>query len=148
MKLQYSHEIRWGVLGSVHIAVVFYLLQVLGMQSWTAPLEFFSAKWYFVLPLILGFGVQVGLFMFIRKNANKHKVGGVVLSGSTSSGAMLACCMHNFVAFLPFVGLSGVAGFFTKYQDRVFSLSIVLMVLSLLYMIHQIRNMHACCEDN
>lgn len=138
-------SIKYGLTGSLGIAVVFYLLQVLGMQDWTAPIDFFFDKWYFIAPLVIGFGIQMGLFRAIHLKSKKGK-GVIAASGGVSSGAMLACCMHNFVLLFPILGLSGAAVFFATYQNYVFGISILFVLGGIAYMWNQYKKLHSCCK--
>ncbi len=125
--------IIWAALGALGISLIFYLVQVLGMQSFTAPFYFMAGKWYFVLPLVLGFGVQAGLFRAIRLKA-KQGGAAVAAAGGVSTGSMAACCLHNFVGALPILGLSGLVTFFSVYQNYVFGFSILFVVGGIMYM--------------
>jgi len=133
LRLLRLHSTAWGFFGSICILIVFYLVQSAGMQSWSAPIFFMSAKWYFVLPLVAGFGIQVGIFRAIRTMA-KRGGGALAASGGVSTGAMIACCMHNVVNLLPILGLSGAAVFFSAYQSYVFIVSIAFVFGGVAYM--------------
>jgi len=135
----------WGAVGAGLIAVVLYLAQVLGMQDWSAPFGFIRDQWYLLLPLVIGFGVQMGLFRAIRLKA-KQGSAALIASGGVSTSAMAACCMHNFAALLPVVGLSGAASFLSKYQTQVFMVSILFVVVGTVYMWKKYRTVHACCD--
>lgn len=127
----------WGLGGAVVISVVFYLVHVLGMQDWAAPMAFMVGRWYLVGPLILGFGVQAGLFRAIHLLA-RHGGGGVMAgSGGVSGGTMLACCMHNLVVLFPVLGLSGLAVFLAAYQTQVFLFSIGVMLIGVGFMVRR-----------
>lgn len=143
----HKDPVFWGVMGAYGITIAFYLVQSLGMQSWTAPISFMFEKWYFVLPLVIGFGVQVGLFSAMRLKAKKAGAA-LVASGGVSTSTMAACCLHNFAALLPVVGLTGTATFFTKYQSEVFLASIGFMILGVVYMWRKHHSLHACCDKN
>lgn len=121
----------WGLLGSAGLAAVFYLLQVIGMQSWEAPFGFLADNWYFVLPLIAGFGVQTELYRRIHRQHCNIGGGTLAASGGMSSGAMAACCLHNIVPLVPALGLGGAAAFFSTYQSEVFLVSILAMLLGI-----------------
>ncbi|MCR4278845.1 MAG: hypothetical protein NUV81_03000 [bacterium] len=125
----------WGIFGSAGIAILFYLVQALGMQSWSAPFDFALSQWYFVFPLIIGFGVQTALFRLIHQK--RHHAGGktLITSGGVSTGAMVACCMHNIVLIFPVLGLGGSAIFFSKYQSQIFILSIIIMIFGIFFML-------------
>lgn len=146
IKKNYS-PIVWGIWGGIGIILVFYLVQALGMQSWSAPLYFMTSKWYFVLPLILGFAIQMGLFRAIHLKTKKGG-GTVAASGGVSTTAMIACCMHNFVTLLPILGLTGVAVFFSTYQNYVFAFSILFVIGGVIYMWQKYQKLHAFCKIN
>lgn len=135
----------WGILGTIGIGIIFYLVQVLGMQSFTAPLYFMISKWYFVAPLVIGFGIQMGFFRAIHLKA-KQGGGTIAASGGVSTTAMIACCMHNFVSLLPILGLTAVATFFAIYQNYVFGFSILFVIGGILYMWKKYSKLHSCCK--
>ncbi len=131
-----------GIGGAIAILVIFYLIQTLGMQSWQVPLQFMQDRWYLVAPLVVGFGIQVGLFRAIHLHACRG--GGVAMatSGGVSSGTMLACCMHNLVLLFPILGVSGLATFFAAYQTQVFVVSIVVAYLGVGYMLSKYKSIN------
>ena len=142
-----KEPIIYGLIGAVAIAGVFYTAQAIGMQSFSGPSYFFKAKWYFISPLIVSFALQVGLWKAMKQMAQQHAgAGAVATSGGVSTGAMLACCMHNFATLLPVLGLSGAAVFFSAYQSQVFLISIALSLGGLIYMKIKYIKMKKHCE--
>ena len=137
--------VRWGVAGLIFAALGLYVLQALGMQDIYGPFYFFQAKWYFILPLIFGFGLQLGLFRAIRLKA-RQGMAALAASGGVSGGSMVACCSHNLVSFVPFLGLSGLAGFLSVYQDYIFGLSILFVIGGTIYMWRQYKKVHSRCQ--
>ncbi len=133
----------WGITGSIGISIVFYLIQTIGMQDFLAPLEFSRDKWYFVFPLIVGFGIQMGLFRAIHLKA-KAGGGAVAVSGGVSTTAMIACCMHNLTTLLPILGLSGMALFLAQYQDYIFGISLLSVAGGMIYMWRKYKKLHIC----
>ncbi len=88
-------------------------------QDFTHALEQTADMWYWVLALAGGFGIQVGLFSFIRHSMRQRRAattGTVATSGGVSAGSMAACCAHHLSDVLPLLGLSGVAIFLVEYQ--------------------------------
>ena len=126
--------IVWGILGGLAISVLFYLLQALGMQSWQGPLYQFRYRWYFILPLILGFAIQAGLFRALHLKARRGGGGVLTASGGVSTTAMIGCCLHNLVVLLPILGLSGAAVFFSVYQSYIFLVSSIFVLGGVVYM--------------
>ena len=137
--------IGWGLMGGVFIAMIFYFVQVLGMQSWSGPLYFMKAKWNFILPLVLAFGIQLGLFRAIYKQV--RRAGSVVAAtGGVSTTTMIACCLHNLAVVLPFLGLTGAAVFFAVYQNYIFMFSILFALGGVIFMWWQYRQHRFHCK--
>ncbi|MFA4845214.1 MAG: hypothetical protein WC654_01500 [Patescibacteria group bacterium] len=138
----------WGVGGAFCITSIFYLVQALGMQSLEAPVGFMLDRWYLVAPLIVGFGIQVGVFRAIHLLARHGGGGTMAASGSISSGTMLMCCMHNLVLLFPILGVSGLAVFFSTYQTQVFLVSIVVSYFGVGYMIWKYQTIRRACASH
>lgn len=108
-------------LGSALIAG-FYI----GLLTWLQGWEYASAQFVrdrlYVVPIILGFGIQAALYSILRFRlfipvASGHHAGSMVgASGGTSAAAMVACCLHHVTDVLPVLGLSAAATFLTRYQ--------------------------------
>ena len=109
------------LLGSVFIAS-FYV----GILTWAqgrdyASSQFVRDRWY-VVPIIVGFGVQAALYavlrfrLFIPILSTGHAGSMMGASGGTSATAMVACCIHHVTDVLPILGLSAAASFLTRYQ--------------------------------
>ena len=109
------------LLGSVFIAS-FYLGILTWAQGWDyASSQFIRDRWY-VIPIILGFGIQAALYsilrfrLFIPVTSTGHAGSMIGVSGGTSATAMVACCIHHVTDVLPILGLSAAASFLTRYQ--------------------------------
>lgn len=135
----------WVALGGAGIALVFYSVQALGMQSLSGQYYFFKQNWYFISPLIILFAVQVGLWKKMQEIVKISKAP-LTASGSVSTGAMIACCMHNLVGILPIIGISGLAVFFSAYQNYVFAASILFSGGGLVYMIYKYEKIKKHCH--
>jgi hypothetical protein len=111
-------SISIGLVGGLGLLALYFLLLTLA-NSFRHAVEQFAAQWYWLILLSLGFGVQLGLYSFIRFELRKRAKGataGLVASGGISTGSMIACCAHHFVDVLPIIGLSAAAVFLTRYQ--------------------------------
>ncbi|MEK7189526.1 MAG: hypothetical protein AAB666_00925 [Patescibacteria group bacterium] len=124
----------WGIAGGLGIGIIFYLIQSWGMQSWSSPIYQFQYRWYFILPLIIGFGIQAGLFRAIHLQTRHGGGGTMAASGGVSATAMLGCCAHNLVTLLPLLGASGAAIFLSAYQKQIFLISIAFVIAGIIYM--------------
>ena len=75
-----------------------------------------------VLPIILGFGVQVALYTVLKKRlfvpvAQTGPSGALTgASGGMSAAAMVACCAHHAADVLPLVGLTAAATLLAEYR--------------------------------
>ncbi|MBR9707307.1 MAG: hypothetical protein GOV15_02625, partial [Candidatus Diapherotrites archaeon] len=96
-------------------------------QSFDHAVQQFTDLWFLMLPLLVGFGVQVGLFSYMRGVAKtREATASVAAAGSMSTASMVACCAHHLTDILPIIGLSGAMIFLTEYQ----SFFLVLGILS------------------
>jgi hypothetical protein len=110
-----------GIIGSFLLAGVYF-----GIVSWAESpshaLELFWEDKFIVLPIILGFGVQVALYTILKKGlfvpqTNIGPSGSLTgASGGLSVTAMAACCAHHVTDVLPFLGLTAAATFLAEYR--------------------------------
>lgn len=106
-----SKKIVWpvcaGLVGSTALALRYF-----GIVSWAESpshaLELFWDDRFIVLPIILGFGVQVALYVILKKRlflpvANTGPSGALTgASGGMSNVATVACCGHHGSGVLSF----------------------------------------------
>jgi hypothetical protein len=98
-----------------------YLGIVTLAESWAHAVSLFREDALFVVPIALGFGIQVGLFTHLKRvvrPVNGTGASGALTgtSGGTSTLSMLACCAHHVTDVLPLLGLSGAAVFLAQYK--------------------------------
>ena len=70
-------------------------------------------------PILAGFGVQLGLYTYLKTVVRAAARGTGALAGAgggTSTAAMVACCAHHVTDVLPLVGLSAAATFLAEYR--------------------------------
>ncbi len=104
-------------------AALLLLLVYSGIITWLQGVEHILQQsrqlWYWILALAAGFGIQAGLFSFLRQGMKKRSpetTAAVAASGGVSTGSMIACCAHHVSDVLPLLGISGAAIFVVKYQ--------------------------------
>lgn len=110
---------RAGVLAMAGMAG-FYTLVVGGLSGSTNHLaDQISRDWYLLLPIVVGFGIQVGLIVELR--ARHALMGSAMGTGAAGAGSstmgMVACCAHHVADLLPFLGATAAATFL--YEVRV-----------------------------
>ncbi len=126
-----------GVLASVALTLVYLSVLTLANSLEHAGSELLRL-WYWMLPVVVGFGLQVGLFVYGRSAARAHhaaKAHGVVASGAASTVSMIACCAHHLTEVLPVLGLAGAAALLSTYQSLFLLVGVLSNVLGLIYML-------------
>ena len=101
-----------------------------------------ATMWYWVVALAGGFGIQAGLFSFIRQGLRERKASAtasVATSGGVSAGSMAACCAHHLTDVLPLLGLSGVAVFLTSYQLLFIIIGVLSNIVGITIMLETIQ---------
>lgn len=121
--------LAFGLLGVVGLAAL-YMGTVALAESWAHAWDLFREDAPFVVPIVLGFGIQVGLFTHLKRvlrPANGTGATGVVTgtSGGASTLGMLACCAHHVTDVLPLLGLSGAAVFLAQYKVLFMTIGLV-----------------------
>lgn len=126
-----------GAVGAIGLLTV-YVGVVTLVSGWNFFTFVWFENWYWVLALALGFGLQVGLYAYLKKMVAAFHTGKVVAaSGTTSTAAMLACCAHYLVNFAPFLGLSGAIGLLSQYQQQFFLIGILFNLAGVTYLVYQ-----------
>ena len=120
------------------------------VSGWEFTLEQFRTYWYFVTALAAGFGVQVGLFLYLRALVHGARNQGVVLatSGTTSTAAMISCCTHYLANIAPVIGAAGLVTFATQYQVELFWVGLAFNAGGIVYIgskVIQAYKEHATC---
>ena len=120
---------------AVFLLVIFYFSTVTLISGWSFSKDQFSKFWYFILILAFGFGIQVGLYSYL-KSAIHQNVSAKILatSGATSTAAMISCCAHYLVNVLPILGATGIITFISQYQIQFFWMGLVFNFTGITYM--------------
>ncbi len=115
--------------------LLFYVIVVTYFNSFNHAVAQFLSIWLLMISLIAGFGVQVGLFFYVREMAGGQSALAAASSGTVSASSMVACCAHHISDVLLFSGLSFLAAFVNKYQVFFISAGIVSNILGSLFML-------------
>lgn len=114
----WGHPILFGLLGTAGLLVL-YLGLVSLAQGWEHAIGLLADDAWIVGPILVGFGVQVGLYTYLKTVVHAAVRGTGALAGAgggTSTAAMVACCAHHVTDVLPLVGLSVAATFLAEYR--------------------------------
>ena len=130
-----------GLLAGAGLLILYAATMTL-LSGWGAAVEQFSSLWYLMVPLVVGFGVQVGLYTKLKAAMRERSTGAIAAGGTSAGAAMLACCAHHATDVLPILGLSGVTIFLTQYQKPILLASIGINVVGIGIMMKHIKNAH------
>jgi hypothetical protein len=112
-----KRPVLYGSVASV-LLLITYLGILTAVESFAHALQQFAEFSYLMVPLVIGFGVQIGLYSHIREGfkIKAAATGSVAASGGVSAGSMILCCVHHVIDVLPVIGLSAAALFLSQYQ--------------------------------
>jgi hypothetical protein len=136
----------YGFLGSVSLTLVYLLITTLGGGP-ELFLREFEELWYLLIPLIAGFGLQVGLFSHVRVFGSGQGKKEAASAGSVSSGSMIACCAHHVTDVLPFLGLTAAALTLADYQRPLLLLGNLSNLVGTVWMLDIIQK-HSIYSEN
>lgn len=137
-----------GILAALAMLGV-YLGILTVLQSAAHALEQLTSDGLWVGLVAIGFGVQIGLYTYLRLIINAAKAAGATAMAGTGTGTstlgMLACCAHHLTDVAPLVGLtgagglSGVIGFFTEWKYAFIALGLVMNLIGIVVTVRTIR---------
>lgn len=127
-----------------------YFGALTALSGWQFTASEFGKYWYFIVPLALGFGVQVALFLRLRVLARAtHQSGTVVAaSGTTSTAAMVSCCAHYLVNVAPVLGATGLVAFAAQFQVEFFWVGLAFSAAGIAFVLSRVvkgEKEHARC---
>ncbi len=131
---EFVRPVLWGAVASAILLGAYFLVLTL-VSGWEFARTQFVAFWYFVVALAAGFGIQIGLYSFLRRVTRHTDASGkvVTVSGATSTGAMISCCAHYLTNVLPVLGATGVVALVAQYQTELFWVGLAFNLAGILY---------------
>jgi Cu+-exporting ATPase len=105
------------------------------VSGWEFTLHQFATFWPFVVTLAAGFGIQAGLYVYLRRITRHGDATGKVaaVSGGTSTAAMISCCTHYLANVVPMLGATGVVALVGQYQVQLFWVGLTFNLAGVLY---------------
>ena len=127
-----------GLLATFALLIIYFTIVTL-ISGWAFAQSQFREFWFFIITLAIGFGIQIGLFTYL-KNAIKQNTSPRVLaiSGTTSTVAMVSCCTHYLVNILPILGAVGIITVISSYQVQLFWVGLIFNLLGILYLANRV----------
>jgi len=133
-----TKAIVYGVLSTLGILLLFVSVLTF-FQGYHFAIYEFNRLWLWLVPLAIGFGAQIGLFISIKCDPSLKA--GVRTSGTVSGGSMLVCCTHYILSVIPFLGLVGLSEFLMTYQKAFFSIGILSSIVGISLMLNHKKQM-------
>ncbi len=127
-----------GITSSLALFLL-YILVLTIFESFDYAMQQLSQWIYWIIPLVGGFGVQVGLYAHtraaLRARVDTSATGSVAASGGISTTSMIACCLHHLTDVLPILGLSAAAVVLVQYQSLFMALGLLSNVIGITFML-------------
>lgn len=134
--------VLYGALGSLALLGFYFLVMGLGSGSLAYTVSELVRLKYWVSALVLGFGVQIGMFRYLRACQKSAGMGSAAAgSTATSAVAMVACCAHHLTDILPILGLSVAATFLVSYQEWFLALGVASNIFGITLMVKRFKEM-------
>ena len=139
MSSRTAKPILYGTLASILLLGVYFVAVGLISEPGFAREQFFT-YWYFITGLAIGFGIQVGLFVYLKNLIKSGRGSGKVLgvTGAMSTATMISCCTHYLANLLPILGVVGVVTFVAQYQTELFWVGIIFNLGGIAYILNKI----------
>lgn len=132
-----------GIAAGISLLVLYAITLVL-LQSLEHTIDQTRRIWYWLLPLSIGFGIQMGLFSFMRKKLRERRrteTASTAASGAVSGGSMVACCAHHLTEVLPIIGLSSLTIFLGRYQIFFMAIGVIANIIGITVMLDTIQRL-------
>ena len=126
-----------GILATLLLLLVSFTIITL-VSGWNFALDQFSQFWYFVITLAVGFGIQVGLYSYLKGKVLPAGRQVLAVSGATSTAAMISCCAHYLVNVLPILGAVGIITVISQYQIQLFWVGLAFNFAGIAYMANKV----------
>lgn len=132
-------SILYGTLGSALLLGVYFATLSL-VSGWSFAQSQFASFWYFIVSLAVGFGIQIGLYVYLRNLIHGGAGSGKVLgaTGAASTAAMISCCTHYLANLLPILGAAGAVTFAAQYQIELFWAGLLFNIGGIFYIASRI----------
>ena len=132
----------WGVSGFLLLMTIYFGTLTLS-NSLLHAIEEFKVLGIWITLLSLGFGIQTGLFVYVRgalKARSTAKANATMAAtGGMLATAMVACCTHYMATILPILGVWAVSLFLIKYQSVFLAIGVASNLAGITYMLRLIQ---------
>lgn len=130
-----------GLLASLSLVIFYFVVMLLFTGSPSIAISQIRNLWPWFTILVVGFGIQFGLYHYLRHLIMADSTSNIVTAANTgiSSVSMVACCAHHLTDVLPLFGLAWLSVFLARYQVWFIGIGIVSNFLGIIYLLRQIN---------
>lgn len=104
----------------------------------------FTKYWPFTMSLALGFGIQIGLYSYLRRVVRvmnmKTSKQSVAVTGTTSTFTMISCCAHYLANIIPILGIAGALSIVGQYQKELFWVGLAFNAAGIIYLLQKVMS--------
>ncbi len=129
-----------GILAAFALLGLYAATMTALTRSLVITLQQFASLWYLMVPLAVGFGVQVGLYAKLKQRIQQKTHTALAAGGASAGVGMLACCAHHATDVLPIVGLSGASTLVARYQIPLLSASLFINIIGISLLSKHLKN--------
>lgn len=137
-----ARPIIFGFAATLLLSALYILIVGLA-QDFGHAFGLLRDDWPFAVPIVAGFGTQVGLFVQSRSISCARQAGATTaISGAgtgTSTVSMIACCAHHLSDLLPIIGLSGATLFLNENRIPLMLVGITANAFGIAFMLRLLR---------
>lgn len=130
-----------GFVATASLLLVYFLI-VSVVSGFKFALSQFGSYWYFLISLAVGFGIQIGLYSYLKqlvKNSTMSMPGKTVaVTGTTSTLAMISCCAHYLVNIVPILGITSALSVIAAYQVQIFWIGLLFNIFGVAFISNKI----------
>lgn len=141
----------WGMAGGTGLLGVYFLILTVA-ESFSHAVEQFVDMWPWISTLVVGFGIQAGLYSYIRHEIRQRKnaaaaTSSMAAAGGISTTSMVACCAHHITDVLPILGVSAAVVFLNQFQNLFLTIGVVSNLIGITLMLRIIQKHHLFRDD-
>lgn len=141
----------WGITGSLSLLAIYFLILTLS-NSFQHALEELKVLGPWIFLLTVGFGIQTGLFVYVKGSlkarASAQASASMAAAGGISTTSMVACCMHHITDILPILGISAASLFLVKYQSFFLAIGVASNLIGITIMLRLIQKLELYEPDH
>ena len=130
-----------GFVATASLLLVYFAI-VSAISGFKFALSQFGSYWYFLISLAIGFGIQIGLYSYLKqlvRNSTMTMPGKTVaVTGTTSTLAMISCCAHYLVNIVPILGIAGALSVIAAYQVQIFWIGLAFNIFGILFISNKV----------